>query len=489
MNTQNDALKVLFLASEAAPLVKVGGLGDVAGSLPVALRRLSAPELTGRPLDVRLVLPFHNVIKEKFRQPQLAAEFKLVVPHGEIPVLVYMTQVADLPVYLIDGPPIAPDNRVYAVDALLDGEKYVFFSLAALEMTRCLLWKPDIIHANDWHTSAALYALAQRRKSDPIYKSMHSLLSVHNLPFMGKDAEPAVASYGLPRSRDKHLPVWARQFPLPLGLQCADLINAVSPGYAKEILTPEFGCGLQDFLKTRQDVLTGILNGLDPVDWDPMTDEVIVSNYDRASLGLKEPNKAALQAEFDLPVKPEVPLLVMVTRMDQQKGVDIAIEGLRLAADLDWQAIILGTGDSMLETSCRSLELEFPERVRALIRFDVNLSRKMYAGGDILLMPSRYEPCGLAQMIAMRYGTVPLARATGGLRDTIMDDPTLASSTGFLFEDARPEAFAESLRRAIYVFPDRETWSQIQGQGMEQDFSWEKSALEYAELYYKLAGR
>ena len=201
------------------------------------------------------------------------------------------------------------------------------------------------------------------------------------------------------------------------------------------------------------------------------------------------PNKAALQAEFELPVAPEMPLLVMVTRMDQQKGVDIAVDGLRLAANLDWQAIILGTGDPLLETSCRSLESEFPERVRTLIRFDVALSRRLYAGGDILLMPSRYEPCGLAQMIAMRYGTVPLARATGGLRDTITDDPTLAQSTGFLFEDARAEAFSESLRRAIYTFPDREIWTEIQMRGMAQDFSWEKSAMEYTELYTKLAGR
>ncbi len=489
MNNETDTLKVLYMASEAAPLVKVGGLGDVAGSLPLALQKLNSKQLTGRPLDVRLVLPYHNAIKEKISHPVVAAEFNLIVPHGVLPVVVYLTHVADLPVYLIDGPPIAPDNRVYAADAELDGEKYIFFSLAALEMTRCLLWKPDIIHANDWHTSAALYALAQRRKTDPAFQSIHSLLSVHNLPFMGKNAEPAVATYGLPRSREKNLPTWARSFPLPLGLQSADLINAVSPGYAKEILTPEFGCGLQDFLKTRQNVLSGILNGLDQMDWDPATDTSITNRYDYAHLSFKLPNKAALQAEFELPVAPEVPLLVMVTRMDQQKGVDIAVDGLRLAANLDWQAIILGTGDPLLETSCRSLESEFQDRVRTLIRFDVALSRRLYAGGDILLMPSRYEPCGLAQMIAMRYGTVPLARATGGLRDTIIDDPTLAQSTGFLFEDARAEAFSESLRRAIYTFPDREIWTEIQMRGMAQDFSWEKSAMEYTELYTKLAGR
>lgn len=489
MNLNKDALQVLFMASEAAPLVKVGGLGDVAGSLPLALRDLQPPAWSGPRLDVRLVLPLHHMIKEKVSLAEPVAAFVLTTQAGDQPVKVSLTHVANLPVYLIDGPVIAPDGRVYSADPLLDGEKYIFFSLAALEMARYLNWKPDIIHANDWHTSAALYALSLRRKQDPFFESLRSLLTIHNLPFMGKDAEPALARYGLPRSPDKRLPPWARLFPLPLGLQSADRINTVSPGYAKEITTPEFGCGLQDFIKTRQEVLTGILNGLDQVDWDPATDKALASQYDRTDLSHKLPNKAALQNEFNLPDAADIPLLVMVTRMDQQKGVDVAVNGLRMAADLNWQAIILGSGDPLLETRCRSLEAEFPDRVRAIIQFDVGLSRRMYAGGDILLMPSRYEPCGLAQMIAMRYGTVPLARATGGLRDTILDDPTLATSTGFLFDEAQPEAFADGLRRALYAYPDREVWESIQIRGMEQDFSWEKSAIAYAQLYLKLSGR
>lgn len=489
MAEEPEVLHVLFMASEAAPLVKVGGLGDVAGSLPLALRDLQPPARTGPMLDVRLVLPFHDAIKSRITRPQQVADFKLAIPGAELPVQVYLTHIANLPVYLIDGDPIAPDSRVYSVDSQADGEKYLFFSLAALEMTLHLNWRPDLIHANDWHTAAALYALSLKRKQNAFFKSMRSLLSVHNLPFMGKDAEPAVLKYGLPRSQARGLPDWGRGFPLCLGLQSADQIVAVSPGYAKEILTPEFGCGLQDYLKTRQSHLTGILNGLDQIDWDPASDTVIYNQYDRVHLEEKKLNKAALQAELGLSIDPAIPLMVMITRMDQQKGVDIAVNGLRLAADLNWQAIILGTGDPLLETSCRSLESEYPERVRAVIRFDGVLSRRMYAGGDILLMPSRYEPCGLAQMIAMRYGTVPLARATGGLRDTIVDDPTLATSTGFLFDEARPEDFADALRRTLFAFPDQTVWPPIQMRGMERDFSWEKSALEYARLYYKLSGR
>jgi len=489
MNQEVDPTRILFLAAEAAPLVKVGGLGDVAGSLPLALRDLQPPAWTGPRLDVRLVLPFHTAIKSKIDRPQLVTEFSLHIPNTEIPVQVYLTHVANLPVYLIDGPPIAPDNRVYSLDAQADGEKYIFFSLAALEMNRHINWLPEIIHANDWHTAAALYALKLNQKKDEFLASVRSLLTIHNLPFMGKDAVPAVNKFGLPRSRVKDLPEWGRAFPLCLGLQSADKIVAVSPGYANEILTPEFGCGLQDFLFNRKNKLSGILNGLDQIDWDPATDTTIPFRFDVERLAGKNLNKSALQEELNLPVDPDTPVLVMITRMDQQKGVDIAIKGLRLAADLNWQAVILGTGDSMLETSSRSLESEFPDRVRAVIRFDAAFSRRLYAGGDILLMPSRYEPCGLAQMIAMRYGTVPLARATGGLRDTIFDDPTRAAGTGFLFEEAAPESFADALRRAVYTYPEKQTWAGIQQRGMARDFGWEKSALEYGRLYNNLTGR
>lgn len=482
-------LKILFLASEAAPLIKVGGLGDVAGSLPLALRALKAPEWSGPELDVRLVLPFHRDIRNKLGPASLAASFLVDHPDGGLWAKAYQTQINGMPVYLIDGESIDPDGLVYTRDPDLDGQKYVFFSLAAVEMIRHLEWKPDIIHANDWHTGAALYSLALRKKTGPLFKSIRSLISVHNLPFMGKDAVSAMKDFGLPPAKVPHLPGWAEYFPLPLGMSSADHIVPVSPGYADEILTPEFGCGLQDYLLTRKKSTTGILNGLDQDSWDPSSDGDIVCRFSLETLDLRRPNKAALQAELNLTKDATIPLLVMITRMDQQKGVDIAINGLRLAAEENWQAVILGTGDSLLETSCRSLEAEFPDRVRALIKYDSALSRRLYAGGDVLLMPSRYEPCGLAQMIAMRYGCVPLARATGGLRDTIRDDPTLSESTGFLFDDANAESFAETLRRALYIFPNRVGWQNIQTRGMSQDFSWRKSAMEYGKLYIHYSGR
>ncbi len=475
---------VLFLAAEAAPLVKVGGLGDVAGSLPTALRKLSSPRL-----DVRLALPFHGEIRRKAPALSLIAKFHLNLQHTIIPAKAYLTQDFGFPVYLIEGPPIPQDGPVYdSANPALDGEKYIFFSLACLELIRRLDWKPAILHANDWHTAAAIYAYANNSHFKEQTPPLKTVLTVHNLPFMGKEAEPALLHYGLPPSRDPRLPGWAASLPLPLGLLAADQIVAVSPSYAAEILTPEFGCGLQDFLLSRKDRIAGILNGLDSNLWDPSSDSAIPVQFDCDHLSRRGENKAAFQAELGLPVQSDVPLLVVISRMDQQKGIDIAVSGLRQTASLPWQAVILGTGDPLLETACRSLEAEFPERVRALIRFDVNLSRRMYAAGDILLMPSRYEPCGLAQMIAMNYGCVPLARATGGLIDTIRDDPTFASSTGFLFKDATPESFSETLQRALFAYNDRGLWEQIQMRGMQLDFSWEKSAAEYARQYQNLLG-
>jgi starch synthase len=269
-----------------------------------------------------------------------------------------------------------------------------------------------------------------------------------------------------------------------LGLQTADRIVAVSPTYAQEILTPEYGCGLETFLQTRQKSISGIVNGLDQESWDPASDKAIPVNFKVTSLAKRKQNKTALLKEFSLDPDPGIPLLILVSRMDQQKGVDLAIEGLSQSIDGNWQAILLGTGDPKLEEACRRLEKDNPDRIRAAIRFDVSLSRRMYAGADILLMPSRYEPSGLAQMMAMRYGCVPLARATGGLQDTIIDATSSEDDgTGFLFKPATSAAFAETLQRALQVFRDTERWTAIQKRGMLKDFSWENSAIQYVKLY------
>lgn len=472
-------IKVLFLAAEAEPFIKVGGLGDVAGSLPGALRALS-PQL-----DVRLCIPFHKSIDLKGFDVKPVANFAVSRSGQQIPAQVLETSYFGTPIYLIGGPPISSAQSVYSSDMSSDGEKYTFFSLAALELLRHIRWQPNIIHANDWHTAPAVYEL-HHRLSDPHFSWIKSIIEIHNLPFMGGGASPFLSAYGLHPSSNPHLPDWARHFPLPMALATADAIVAVSPAYARELLTPEFGCGLQDFLRTRADVLSGILNGIDLVSWNSKADSALAAQYDANSLAGRMTNKTSLQSTLGLPIDPEAPLLAMVTRMDPQKGVDIAIEGLRQVADQNWQAVILGTGIPYLEETVRSLQDEFPDRVRAEIRYDAQMSRQVYAGADILLMPSRYEPCGLAQMIAMRYGCVPLGRATGGLNDSIHVYTDAVNGTGFLFDEASPDAFSNCVREALLVFSDKPRWERLQRNGMSQDFSWENAARQYSELYRQL---
>lgn len=483
---ENRPINILFIASEAAPLIKVGGLGDVAGSLPKALKNLLPHQLSGHALDIRLVIPFHTMINQKLDDIQLISSFFVNQGNVNIPARVFQTNIEGVPVYLIEGGSILSDLNVYSSNPDYDAKKYIFFSIAALELMKKINWQVDIVHANDWHTALVVYDLKNRRETDPFFKNTKSVLSMHNIPYMGAGSEDIIHEFGLPKCPCTLLPEWARSIPLPIGMYAADYLLTVSPNYAKEILTPDYGCGLQDFLNARESTLSGILNGLDESKWDPNTDSALHFNYTSQQLDIREKNKLALQTEFGLEKNVNIPLFIIITRMDQQKGVDIAISSLRMVADYPWQAILLGTGDPVIESACRSLEVEMPEKVRTILRFDLNLSRRMYAGGDVLLIPSRYEPCGLTQMIAMRYGCVPLARSTGGLKDTIIDEPKGNLNNGFLFIDPSPEAMSQALLRALHEFGIKKQWQSLQINGMNSDFSWEKSAVEYAKIYLKL---
>ena len=479
-------LKILFLAAEADPLVKVGGLGDVAGSLPQALRALPADVTGGVRVDARLLLPYHDAVRQKLPNPEFLFRYPVESKTGALTAEIYFSEVNGVPTYLLSGEPIA-NSPVYSPDSAADGRKYVFFSAAALGLMDRLEWKPDIVHANDWHTALVAYLLNIRRKASPAGTHPKTVFTMHNLPFMGAGTEAAFDNYGIPPSRYSLVPWWGKKFPLPLAIQTADRVTTVSETYAQEILTPEFGCGLEKLLQTRHKVVSGIVNGLDMDAWDPSADPRLPAPFSAEKLSQRAANKTALAHEFELDPDPKLPLLVLVSRMDQQKGVDLAVEGLASLVTRPWQVILLGTGNPELEEACRKLEKAHPKRVRAAIRFDVNLSRRMYAGGDILLMPSRYEPCGLAQMMAMRYGCAPLARATGGLQDTISDvSAHPESGTGFLFKPATAKDFASALARALDLFQDQNAWQKMQLRGMRQDFSWSKSALAYLRLYQGL---
>lgn len=467
-------INVLFLAAEADPFVKVGGLGDVAGSLPQALRALSNDEIK---LDVRLVLPHHPVVKAENLRP--LEVFSLPRGDSEVAVEAFETTIHGMPVYFIDGEPIRSNGSVYSLDAKLDAEKYTFFSLAAMELPNRINWQPDVVHANDWHTALSIYGNLTKRWEENA-RHVAGVVTLHNLPFMGPDINGLLAAYGV-KLAQTDLPDWARVMPMPLGLWASDAIVAVSPGYAGEVLTEEFGCGLHDFLQLRKETLSGILNGIDTISFDPTTDTAIGVNYDSSTIEKRAINKKLLQDRLGLALDPNIPLLAIISRMDVQKGVDLAFTALKNMKRINFQAVILGTGDPKLEESARSLQEQFPDKIKAELRFDAKLARQIYAGADMILMPSRYEPCGLAQMIAMRYGCVPVVRAVGGLKDTVKQD-----ETGFVFEKAHHMSLVSAIKTAMKTMANSEKWQSIQRNGMLKDFSWEASARAYLDLYQTL---
>ncbi len=470
----SQTINVLFLAAEAEPFVKVGGLGDVAGTLPRALRALSTDDLK---IDVRLVLPFHTAIRDESFKPVGIYS----IPRGktEVQVDAYEGVLDGMPVYFLNGDPIRASGSVYSSNNKLDAEKYVFFALAALELPRQINWNPNVIHCNDWHTALAAYGNLVKRWEDKKNR-IASMITIHNLPFLGPDVKEILESYDLPLA-NTDLPDWARVMPMPLGLWASDAIVAVSPTYADEILHEEFGSGLQDFFRNRTESIYGILNGLDIASFDPATDPIIANRFTADDLSARKQNKSALQEKLGLPVVEELPLLGMVSRMDEAKGIDIALKGLKMLSKQKWQLVILGAGNPRIEEQAKKLQELLPDRVRVETRYDAKLARQIYAGSDIFLMPSRYEPCGISQMIAMRYGSVPLVRAVGGLHDTVTD-----SETGFVFVDKKVKSFNDTLKRALQLYPYHSRWANLQKAGMAQDFSWARSAQKYIELYRKL---
>jgi len=475
----SKTLKVLFLAAEAAPFVKIGGLADVAGALPRALRALSEEDAGNVKLDVRLAIPLHMVIRTEAATLRPIASFSLKRSGTEVNAQVFETRSGDLPVYFVSGEPITTSASVYSSNAALDGEKYTFFSLAALEMLKHLDWEPDIIHANDWHTALAAYAL-QIKHWDGEMPRTKSILTVHNLPFLGPDLTGRLAAYGLPLTQTD-LPEWARSLPLPLGLWASKKNVAVSPSYAEELFTSEQGAGLENFLTIHKDSLTGIINGIDAESFDPQSDQAISTNFSAENLKERTWNKAALQQKMGLEIDSSIPLFGIVSRMTEQKGIDLALDALSRLKKTPWQAVILGTGDSALEKRAKRLEIKMSDRVKVEIRYDDRLARKIYAGSDIFLMPSRYEPCGLSQIVAMRYGCIPVVRSTGGLKDTVEH-----GETGFVFKEENVKSLVAAIREALKIYAKDDHWQSLQRNAMAQDFSWKNSAKQYAALYKSL---
>jgi starch synthase len=497
---KENSLKIFFLAAEADPFVKVGGLGDVAGSLPSAIQSASVLDSVGTnkvfgAVDIRLALPYHGAVREKQYPVHLISEFSVPFKGEDVETKVFFYEHDGLPVYFISSPIISSEFSVYSSDSRIDLEKYVFFSLASLRLPQILGWSPNIFHANDWHTAIAVYLLSLKNIGTGIIRNMRTIMAVHNLPYMGPNSGDLLSKCGISVLGKSALPEDKRDLPLPMGLVGADHIVTVSPTYAKEIQTPEFGAGLDKFLRSRSEVISGILNGIDYRIWNPRKDPILIQNYDENRLENRLINKLALQREFGLDEDRDIPLLVMVSRLDFQKGMDLLPDTVRILNETknltgySWQLMILGTGDSNIEMAIRNLEKENSDRIRAVIRFDPELSHRVYSGADMILIPSRYEPCGLTQMIAMRYGCVPVARSTGGLVDSIKDFEAVENSTGFLFLNSDPVDFAKRIGDALRIYKNKRIWNNLVVRGMKEDFSWDLSASMYLQLYLDLVLR
>jgi starch synthase len=472
-------MKILIAAAEVVPFAKVGGLADVTGALPKALKRLGH--------DVRVVMPKYQRIQDaKFGLRAIMPELEVPMDgHCERAVLKEGTLAGDIPVYFVDSERYFQREGVYGYQD--DDERFIFFSRAVLEMLPRLGWTPDVLHCNDWHTAIIPNWLKTLYRDDPRFSGIATLFTIHNLAYQGifghRVLEIAgIGSFGFVYSDrgDGHAVDL-----LGRGLQFADAITTVSEQYAREVQTPELGEGMDAVLAERQDRLFGILNGLDYEELDSAKDRHIAATFDVHSLGQRPENKLALQREANLKVDPEVPVVGMISRLSDQKGFDILCQALPAILSQPLQLVILGTGDQHYH----EMLTEAAKRYRNLsifLTFNTPLAQKIYAGSDLFLMPSRFEPCGLGQLIAMRYGSVPVVRRTGGLADTVQDyDPRTGQGNGFVFERYDPMELFATVVRAVENYRYRDTWRRLVEANMQRDFSWASSAQKYIHVYTK----
>lgn len=470
-------MRVLFVAAEMSPLAKVGGLADVIGSLPKALIRAGH--------DARVILPLHAGIDTAAHSfARILSEVPVQTPRGPERASLWEGVIGGVTVYLVEAMDLFERPQIYGEPD--DTQRFLFFSDAVIATVPLIGWPVEVLHLHDWHT--AFVAARLRADAAQPLASAAVLFTIHNLNFRGDfDADFARANdLAIPTMRG--IDANGLNNAMALGIVTSDLISTVSQTYAKEILTPEYGAGLDPLLRLRRDDLVGITNGIDTDVFDPASDPHLAAHFSVRNTAPKREDKAALQREVGLPVDPDIPLVGVVNRLFWQKGLDIAADGVAGAlVDTPLQLVVLGTGDQAYEEQLTDLGRRYPNSIKVVVDFNPPLGQRIYAGADMFLMPSRYEPCGLGQMIAMRYGAVPVVRRTGGLADTVPDDDASpGEGTGFQFDAADGEALAETLRRAVRAYRDRDRWSGIMRRGMTRDLSWDEAANKYSRLYERV---
>ena len=475
-------MNILLAASEVVPYAKTGGLADVAGALPKALARLGH--------TVRVVMPRYKTEKIEAVTELLPVELRVPFNFGERRVAVYVDRSSEVPVYFIDAPEYFSRAKLYGETD--DPERFAFFSRAVLELAKALGEHFDIIHLNDWMTGLVATYLKTVYPSDPAFDGTKTLFTVHNIAFPGLFRPEQLPKFGLPdwlNRAEGGIEFYQLASALKGGLVFSDAISTVSPRYAAEIQTPEFGEKFDGLLRARRNDLFGILNGVDYDEWNPETDKHIAANYSTDDLSGKLECKRDLLSHFGLPEDLDRPLIGCISRLSDQKGFDLilAIADRMLAQGVAF--VLLGSGEEEYERAFQALRDSRRSQVGVYLGFSNDLAHKIEAGADMFLMPSRFEPCGLNQMYSLKYGTVPIVRAAGGLDDTIVNfDHTSLRGNGFKFYEYDAERLLETIHEALLVYADRDLWRALMLNGMRADYSWTESARHYIELYQRLVG-
>jgi starch synthase len=483
-----ESMKILLASSEAVPFAKTGGLADVAAGLSKALGRLGH--------EVTLALPLYpQQIPGSIKCTRTGLRVSVTLGDRKSTAEIVRARMpgSSVEVLLMDRPAYFDRPALYTsagADYTDNCERFVFLSRAVLEAARILDLRPDVIHANDWQTGLIPALVSEKLRGEPGFERTAAVFTIHNMAFQGRfwHWDMALTGLGWEYFNWRQMEFWGGLNLLKTGIVFADLVTTVSPTYAREICTSEFGYGLENVLSERSRDLIGILNGVDTDEWDPARDTYLPRPYSIDSWNTGKPVcKQALQQELGLPQRADVPIVATVSRLTDQKGFDLIRERIETLLSGDLQFVVLGSGESAHEEFIRSLSQRYPQQVAARIGFDEALAHRIEAASDLFLMPSRFEPCGLNQQYSMRYGSVPVVHGVGGLADSVIDASPAnlqrGSATGFVFHEYHPDAFQQALQRSLDAFRDRATWNSIVHAGMSRDCSWSKSATEYVKVY------
>ncbi len=475
-------MKVLYATSEAAPFLKTGGLGDVLGALPKAVAESG--------IDARVIMPLYSNIPHSLKsQMEFIASFDVTISWRKTYCGVFRATVGKVTYYFIDNEQYFSRKNIYG--EYDDSERFAFFSKAVLDVLNLINYFPDVIHINDWQTALLPVYLEAFYRADMRYRNIKTVLSIHNIEFQGKYNPIILGSiFGLDINFRSLLMYDGNINLLKGAIESCDMITTVSNNYAQEILHETHSHGLHNILIPRRYKLRGIVNGIDTDVFNPETDGAIYNNYTYETIRFKSLNKKALQKEMALEVNNSIPLIGMVTRLTSQKGIDLIQEVKEELASLPVQIIALGTGDSNFEGFLYDWEQNHHDKIRGYVGFSGAIAQKIYAGADMFLMPSKSEPCGLSQLIAMRYGTIPIVHTVGGLKDTVLPfNPETKEGTGITFQSFNAYDMLDAVRRAIELYNNKPLWRALRKNAMSQDFSWKKPAEQYIEIYKEILSR